>query len=398
MSRLGRQTIDPQRVLACLENCLCIDAESQLDKCMDSYPLSAHVVAAPPLRVLVVEDRAAYAFIIKDMLTRYRTISCEVSTVTSLTAALERVAGAVPDAILLDLGLPDSFGFQTYSVMREAAPGTPIVIMTALDDEELARRAVRQGAQDFLCKDDITPDLLVRSLSYAIERSRATRALSDLSGSLLRLQDDERRRIGRQLHEVSSQQLAAASMELAVVGKALPADESPAREALDACKAILSSCAQQLRTMTYLLHAPLLDELGLPGAVRELADGFAERCGIAVDLEIADDWPNLREDESLALFRVLQESLENVLRHSGSRTASIKLNVSPGVVVLEVEDAGVGLPEGFLEGRGPGASVTGVGILGMKERMRQLGGTLRLESAVGGTLVRATLPLPGSPS
>ena len=350
------------------------------------------------LQVLVVEDRPAYSYLIQEMLTRHATMKCAVIAVTSLAAALDKMRGPPPDVILLDLGLPDSFGFQTYSRMRECAPVTPIVIMTALDDEELARRAVRQGAQDFLCKDDITPDLLARSLSYSVERAREKTALHSLAASLLRMQDEERGRIGRELHEVTGQKLAALAMELALVERALPPESAAARRALDECKALVTVCSQELRTMTCLLHTPLLADLGLPGAVRELADGFAERSGILVDLEIADDWPALDEAPALALYRVLQEGLENVLRHSRSRSASIRLITAPGSVSLEVEDAGIGLPSGFLDGTGPEMPAMGVGILGMKERMRQLGGRLHLESAGAGTLVRAILPCPGGQS
>ena len=365
---------------------------------MESRAQTERPVGAKALRVLVVEDRPAYSYLIQEMLTRHATVRCEVTAVTSLAAALERVRQPLPDVILLDLGLPDSFGFQTYSRMRESAPITPIVIMTALDDEELARRAVRQGAQDFLCKDDITPDLLARSLSYSVERAREKSALHGLAASLLRMQDEERGRIGRELHEVTGQKLAALSMELAVVEKGLGPEAAIARLALQECKSLVSACSQELRTMTCLLHAPLLADLGLPGAVRELADGFAERSGILVDLEIAEDWPPLEEAAALALYRVLQEGLENVLRHSHSRSASIRLITAPGSVSLEVEDAGIGLPAGFLDGTGPESPTMGVGILGMKERMRQLGGRLHLESAGAGTLVRALLPCPGGQS
>jgi signal transduction histidine kinase len=358
-------------------------------------PLVRLGTAANPFRILLVEDRQAYGYLVRDMLIRNTALNAAVALVTSLTAALEYVTTTRPDSVLLDLGLPDSFGFQTYARLREAAPTLPIVVMTAVDDEELARRTVRQGAQDFLRKDDITPGLLARTLTYATERARSTAALHTLSANLLRLRDDERRRVGHDLHEVTHQKLAALSMELAIIERSIPPGQAAARQALEVCKSLAVSCSREVSAMTCMLHTPVLDELGLTGAIRELADCFAERCGIVVDLEISERWPPLDEGSSLTLYRVLQEALENVHRHAHSRTASIRLNVADNLVVLDVEDAGCGFPPDALDEDGPGGPSWGVGIMGMKERMLQLGGRLRINSSAHGTLVRATLPIPG---
>lgn len=358
-------------------------------------PLTHLGTAANPFRILLVEDRQAYGYLVRDMLIRNTALNPQVALVTSLTAALEHVAMAAPDAVLLDLGLPDSFGFQTYARMREAAPTLPIVVMTAVDDEELARRTVRQGAQDFLRKDDITPSLLARTLTYATERSRATAALHAFSANLLRLRDDERRRIGHELHEVAHQKLAALSMELAIMERSIPTDQVAVREVLEVCKTLATSCSQELSAMTCMLHTPILDELGLPGAVRELADCFAERCNILVDLEVGENWPSLDETTSLTLYRVLQETLENVHRHAHSRTASIRLHTRNNLVVLEVEDTGRGFPAASSDATAVETASWGAGIMGMKERLLQLGGQLHVESSTSGTQVRATLPILG---
>jgi signal transduction histidine kinase len=151
-----------------------------------------------------------------------------------------------------------------------------------------------------------------------------------------------------------------------------------------------------VRTLSYLLHPPLLDELGLAGAVRDFVGGFTQRSGIAVELELSSRLKRLPGEIELALFRVLQESLLNVHRHSGSKTASIRLSQSAGEIRLEVQDAGRGIstPAGGAAERGP-TNALGVGISGMSERMRQLGGRLEIDSASGRTIVRAIVPLPG---
>jgi signal transduction histidine kinase len=148
--------------------------------------------------------------------------------------------------------------------------------------------------------------------------------------------------------------------------------------------------------MAYLLHPPLLDELGLTGAVREYADGFAERSGLRVDLEISPDLGRLPKEHEVALFRTLQECLTNIQRHSGSATASIRLLRDAQRVSLEVADVGRGIePQQMLGAEGVVLSA-GVGIPGMRERMKQLGGRLDIESNQGGTVVRAVLPVAGA--
>ena len=151
------------------------------------------------------------------------------------------------------------------------------------------------------------------------------------------------------------------------------------------------ACSTELRTLSYLLHAPLLDELGLAGAVRDYADGFSRRSDIRVDLEIDAKLGELTKEMQGTLFRVLQEALNNVRRHSGSKTASLRLFRRGSEVLLEVEDSGRGLPGGVTD---TDVSVVGlgVGILGMRERLRQLGGRLEVTSGTGGTLVRGILP------
>ena len=141
--------------------------------------------------------------------------------------------------------------------------------------------------------------------------------------------------------------------------------------------------------MSHLLHPPLLDELGLAGAVQDYAAGFAARSGIRASVHVAEDWPRLPREMELALFRVVQESLANVHRHSGSPTATIRLLCEDEALRVEVADAGRGLGDALSSA---GDRPLGVGIAGMKERLRQLGGELEMESGPGGTTVRAVLP------
>jgi PAS domain S-box-containing protein len=223
-------------------------------------------------------------------------------------------------------------------------------------------------------------------------RKHAEAALRELSGRLLAAQDAERRRIARELHDTTAQTLAALCMNLTMLETQIPGAPERAGQLLADALALGARAAQEVRTMSYLLHPPILEHAGLAGAIKEYAAGFSRRSGIQVQVNIGDGVGRFPPEVELALLRLVQESLGNVHRHSGSPTAAIGLRLLDGTVVLDVADAGKGfrLPEGAAEGE----EHIGVGIAGMRERLRHLGGRLEIESSQRGTTVRATLPLP----
>jgi len=217
------------------------------------------------------------------------------------------------------------------------------------------------------------------------------RRMRDLSLRLLKMQDEEHRRIGRELHDSLGQYLAALKMGLDGTRNALAANLSTLRalDKLEECGELLDLSIREVRTMSYLLHPPLLEECGLKSAIPSYVEGFSRRSGIRVTLEIAPNFARLGDDAELALFRVLQEGLTNVHRHSGSSTARVRAELRDGVALLEIADDGKGMPG---EARSELPCNAGVGLRGMTERMRQLGGELRMESSARGTTVRATIP------
>jgi len=224
-------------------------------------------------------------------------------------------------------------------------------------------------------------------------RKRAEEELRQVSAEMLQLQDEERRRIGRDLHDSTGQSLAALEIELAQLEQEAQKLSASAREQLERCIRLARQCSAEIRTASYLLHPPLLDELGLSSALRWLADGLRARSGLEVRLQLPEGLEGIAPEEELALFRVAQEALSNVHRHSSSPWVAIRLRAEPASVILEVEDAGRGIPSprpGDAESSGRFA---GVGVAGMRERIRQLGGTFTVESTANGTLVRACIPL-----
>jgi signal transduction histidine kinase len=275
--------------------------------------------------------------------------------------------------------------FMTWAALR----GTGVL---ANDDPENSVLA----AQIFLLGVSI-PLLLLGAMID--ELRRAERAMRQLAASILRVQDDERRRIARDLHDSTGQNLIAASLIAGEMQKLMPAAGEPLVRKLDD---MLQTSIREIRTVSYLLHPPLLDEAGLGLAVREYVQGYVERSGIKVDLQIASDLDRLSGEVELVLFRVVQEALANVARHSKSATARIELkrvkHSDREYVTLSIEDAGKGMGAAarrgaFLRRQDGAGHARGVGLASMSERVRQVGGRIEIDSTVGRTIVAAVIPL-----
>jgi len=202
------------------------------------------------------------------------------------------------------------------------------------------------------------------------------------------LQDEERRRLARELHDSTGQMLAAMKMVLDQMSAEVKGEK--VSSLLAQTIGINNDMSRQLRTMSYLLHPPLLDEVGLPSALRWYAEGFTERSGITVDLQMSPEFGRLEQDMEIALFRIVQESLTNIHRHSGSPTASIRLTRTDDGIDVEISDEGKGIAPHRLHGD---EVVPGVGIMGIKERMRQFGGNAEITSSDRGTVLMARIPL-----
>jgi two-component system, NarL family, sensor histidine kinase FusK len=230
------------------------------------------------------------------------------------------------------------------------------------------------------------------------KQERAELALRDLSSRLLQMQDDERRRIARELHDSTGQELAWLNMSLSRLQTDMQTDmrklsEDTANRVAEALS-VVTKVTSELRTISYLLHPPLLDEMGLSSAIRWFVDGFAERSNIRVNVEVPRDLERFSPDLETAIFRVVQECLTNIHRHSGSATASIRLDRSADGLTLQIADQGKGIPREKLPTSAV-AGKTGVGLRGMWERVRQFGGDMEISSHETGTVVRVIFPVSG---
>jgi len=270
------------------------------------------------------------------------------------------------------------------------------VIITAIRDD--AGKLIGFGK---VTRDFTERMLLQRTLQEEVVQRReaevhlqnSEKSLRELSLHLLRTQDEERRRIGRDLHDSLGQWLTALKIKLDMLASPAGRKNGEAGPEIAECVLLAEESIKEVRTISYLMYPPMLEEMGLQSAIRWYLDGFSARSGISTTFEVDDDFDRLQRDVELALFRVLQESLTNVHRHSGSHTAHIRLLMKDGAVTLEVTDTGKGIPPGLLEQSGPDWTGTlGVGLRGMNERMRQLGGWLEVVSTEEGTTVSAMVP------
>lgn len=226
------------------------------------------------------------------------------------------------------------------------------------------------------------------------ERKEVEAALHRLSGRLLELQDDERRRIARELHDTTAQNLAVLSMHLFTIKEAIGPGGGKAERAVNEGLELAEQCSQEIRTVSYLLHPPLLDELGLVAALRSFATGFTQRTGVQVEMKI-EDIGRMAPDIETTAFRIVQEALTNVHRHAGCGQAEVRLIRDPKELKVIVKDEGKGIPAEKLKLLGQGASL-GVGVAGMGERASQLGGNLRIASSEHGTSITVVLPCEGA--
>ena len=234
--------------------------------------------------------------------------------------------------------------------------------------------------------------LVTSAIRDITERKRAEESLRLLSGQLLHLQDQERRRIARELHDSAGQILAALGMNLSLVGAENGNIAPRAAKAIQESVGLVQELSRELRTISHLLHPPLLDEVGLASGLRSYLEGFTERSKISVDLELPEDLGRLQQDSETAIFRIVQECLTNIHRHSESPVARIRIRRTDIEVSLEVEDRGKGIPAEKRQAMDSGGTA-GVGIRGMRERLRQLGGSLEINSNDTGTVVVARLPV-----
>lgn len=302
------------------------------------------------------------------------------------------------------LSSSDLLGRSVVEIFGEHAPQAEAVLRNVLRSgqpvlgREITRalpgnpKEIRHWLVNYFPIPDTSKDVIqigVIALDMT-DRKMAEKAIRALSGRLINLQDRERRRIAREIHDSLGQYLAAVKINLQLLCDT--GGESIGSLATE-CSELLDRCIGETRTLSHLLHPPLLDEAGLASATSWFVTGFSKRSGIAVALDLPPDLPRLSNDAEIALFRVIQEGLTNVHRHSQSRSADIRLHAAAGQVKLQVRDYGQGIPQEVLDKMHRDGTYLGVGLAGMRERVRELGGEFEVQSDSSGTTISLSIPI-----
>ncbi len=263
-----------------------------------------------------------------------------------------------------------------------------IIALGETNRRSLARRK-RAEEELRIAHDELEHKVTERTADLNLSKE----SLGELSSRLQQMRDEERRRIARELHDSVGQLLAALSMNIAVVRRQSDRLDEAGARAISENAAMVDQISREIRTISHLLHPPLLEVAGLASALRWYVDGFSERSQIKVDLRMPEDFARLPDEMEIAIFRMVQECLTNVHRHSGSMAAEIRVYQDAQRLLIEVQDRGKGIPA-VKQQELNSVGHSGVGFRGMRERLRQLGGTLRIQSDGEGTVVVAMLPLP----
>jgi PAS domain S-box-containing protein len=256
-------------------------------------------------------------------------------------------------------------------------------VVMVFHDVTKQRRAETALRESYQSLSEARDQLEKRVQERTAELAFSNQSLQKLSGKLLRVQDEERRRIARELHDSTGQVLSALGMTLGQMRK----DSSPANvRRFEECMELITAASAQIRNLSYLLHPPLIEDLGLASAIADYAEGFEKRSGLRIRVEFSEEVGRLDKECEIMFFRIIQEGLGNIQRHSGSPKATIKMYAVGSDLVLEINDQGSGMPADI-----PGKNL-GVGIRSMQERLRAFGGTLLIQSNGTGTMVKAVLP------
>lgn len=342
------------------------------------------------ISILLVDDNPAKLLTYEAMLGQ---LGENLIKANSGMEAFEHLLKTEIAVIVMDVSMPGMDGFETAQMIHEHPRfhDIAIIFVSGILVTDLDRlKGYQRGAVDYVSV-PVVPELLRAKVKVFADLYRKNRQLEILNQRITNLRDEERRQIARELHDSIGQLLAGLSMNHSLL-------QSQSQRGGDITKllaendALIQDAIKQTRTISYLLHPPLLDEAGLVSALRCYVEGFSQRSNVLVTLDLPEQFTGLSKEMELCVFRIVQECLTNVHRHAESPTAGIRVTQDESCLRLEVQDAGKGFA--LIDRENLAAAQTGVGLRGMQERLRHFAGTLQIHSNGEGTRVTAVLPVP----
>jgi len=389
------------------------------------------------IRVLLVEDNAADARLIGALLDDVSVPVFELTHVTQLSHIQEVLSRKRVDVILLDLSLPDAYGLDTVMRIHNMSPNTPIVVMSNMGDEDTAVKAVQIGAQDYLFKGSVDTNLLVRAIRYAIERKRtetmrealldeldqrvrertnelvlaneklqqeieerrraeqmlreSERQLRSLSYQLMAAQEKERKRISRELHDELGQALTVIKMRLRFIQENLGHEQIIFHDECESSMLYINHVIENMRRLSQDLSPSVLEDLGLTAALRWAISNFTKNGDVQITHDIMNIDQLLPVDSQIMLYRILQETLTNIAKHSGAAHVTVAIREQDGSINYSAEDDGKGFDG--IPSATKRTTPMGLGLKAMNERVRMLGGKLNVWSQEGkGTRITFSIP------
>ena len=346
------------------------------------------------IKVLLVEDNPLDVRIIREMLVNASALKFRLTRCESIDEFFKEIKKQSYDVILLDLNLPDSQGYDTFQKVYDNVPNIPIVVLTGINDNIMGEMAVKNGAQDYLVKGEISMHLLARVLSYSISRKQVEGELKDsqkqlraLSSHLHSVREDERARIALEIHDNLGQLLTALKMDLYWLNKKIPGENSHLHEKVSSMVELTNETISSVKSLAKELRPPLL-ELGISSAIENHVKEFQNHTGIVCSMVIDPENISLSKDLSLVIFRIFQVLLTNVARHAKATTIQAGLVTSKGLLELKVMDNGVGISKKELNGS------QSLGLVGIQERIRQWNGNIDIRGTPNmGTSVTVNIPI-----
>lgn len=345
------------------------------------------------IRILLIEDNPGDARLIREMLTDAESVPFILEWCGRLDAGLQKLTEDGADVVLLDLDLPDSRGLDTYADLHYRFSGVPIVVLSGLPDESLAVKAVSDGAQDYLVKGQIDGKLLARSIRYAIERKKSEDELRDANTKLRNLyinlqsvREEERTNIAREIHDELGQIMTAIKMDIAWL-RGKYCDHKEISEKASSTLNLIDATIKSIKKICTELRPDILEHLGLGAAIQWQAEEFQNRTGIVCEVTVQES-TDVGSDRSIALFRIFQEALTNVLRHANATKVIANLKDGDGKVILEISDNGKGITKGEI------SKPDSFGLLGMQERVYPWRGRVSISGSPDkGTRIEVVLPI-----